>query len=676
MATPDAKFVISAQDRASATLKKVGAEFGALSSSARLATTLLTSFGGALSLGAAAAALRSVANLQDQMGKMAQQTGIGVEALSALDYAAKLSDVSTEELGAGISRLTAKMGDVAQGSKQSVAIFKALGVSVLGAGGQMRPTEEVLGDIADRFSEFADGPEKTAFAIEIFGRAGAKLIPLLNQGRDGLQEMREEAERLGIVIDSKTAKAAEDFNDNLTRLSATTRGVLMDAFTPLIASLGEIAARFLDARREGLAFGESLDVALAIKGFGTLEEKIASVREKLEGKRSGRWTGLFSNQSEAELTAELNKLLAIQRRVESRATAQHPAGFRSSLFGPREATGATPRFPTNPTGGKTPAEQLADEVAQLQKRAAALGENKIVEEAIWEVTKGRFKTLSDGEKQRLIDAAKALQAATDAEEIERNRVKTIGEQHVAEMRLLEASQKVNASVDAELALERQYQGLLDDTAQSEADRFIRIVDYIEKQRELGRISAATAAEMKKLATGVPEKLSEADEWAREAARNIQDALGQNLYDILDGKFDSIGRSFGNMLKRMAAEAMAANLSKMLFGDYAKDGKISGWLGDGLGWLASRFGGGGLTMRASGGPVSARTPYMVGEKGPEVFMPLASGNIVPNNQLGGVTVAPTITINGEMSRSQEARLAVMMRNVALATMADSRRRAMA
>jgi hypothetical protein len=182
--------------------------------------------------------------------------------------------------------------------------------------------------------------------------------------------------------------------------------------------------------------------------------------------------------------------------------------------------------------------------------------------------------------------------------------------------------------------------------------------------------------MKKLATGVPEKLSEADEWAREAARNIQDALGQNLYDILDGKFDSIGRSFGNMLKRMAAEAMAANLSKMLFGDYAKDGKISGWLGDGLGWLASRFGGGGLTMRASGGPVSARTPYMVGEKGPEVFMPLASGNIVPNNQLGGVTVAPTITINGEMSRSQEARLAVMMRNVALATMADSRRRAMA
>lgn len=650
MATPDAKFVISAQDRASATLRKVGAEFGALSSSARLATTFMTSFGGALSLGAAAAALRSVANLQDQMGKMAQQTGIGVEALSALDYAAKLSDVSTEELGAGISRLTAKMGDVAQGSKETTAIFKALGVSVLGAGGQMRPTEQVLGDIAERFSEFADGPEKTAFAIEIFGRAGAKLIPMLNQGRAGLQEMREEAERLGIVIDSKTAKAAEDFNDNLTRLSATTRGVLMDAFTPLIASLGEIAARFLDARREGLAFGESLDIALAIKGFGTLEEKIAGVREKLEGKKSGRWTGLFSNQSEAELTAELNKLLAIQRRVEGRATSQHPAGFRSSLFGPREMPGATPRFPS--AAGKTTTARL--------EQAALTAQQSAVIEAARDYDKASRAAEVFALKLQVLDAKFFDQGGSV-------------EDYTAAVRELTKATET-AGKDGVSALEQFATGWLDTIDPMRG--FIEQVELVERALAMEFLTPEQAAEIKRRLTDTLEPIAEADEWAKEAARNIQDALGQNLYDILDGKFDSIGRSFGNMLKRMAAEAMAANLSKMLFGDYAKDGKISGWLGEGLGWLASRFGGGGLTMRAAGGPVSARTPYMVGEKGPEVFMPLASGSIVPNHQLGGVTVSPTITINGEMSRSQEARLVSIMRNVAISTLHDNRRRALA
>lgn len=92
------------------------------------------------------------------------------------------------------------------------------------------------------------------------------------------------------------------------------------------------------------------------------------------------------------------------------------------------------------------------------------------------------------------------------------------------------------------------------------------------------------------------------------------------------------------------------------------------------WAAQNFSG--LSMRAAGGPVSAGMPYVVGEKGPELFVPRAGGQIVPNGQFGGMTVAPQITIHGEMSRSQEARLAVMMRNVAIATMADSRRRSLA
>jgi tape measure domain-containing protein len=87
-----------------------------------------------------------------------------------------------------------------------------------------------------------------------------------------------------------------------------------------------------------------------------------------------------------------------------------------------------------------------------------------------------------------------------------------------------------------------------------------------------------------------ERLDEADQWAKQAANNIQDALGDGLYDILSGNFDSIGKSFSNMLKRMLAEATAAQISRALFGDFGtKSGSVGGLLGEGLKWLGGALG---------------------------------------------------------------------------------------
>src|SRR5690606_38290165 len=108
-------------------------------------------------------------------------------------------------------------------------------------------------------------------------------------------------------------------------------------------------------------------------------------------------------------------------------------------------------------------------------------------------------------------------------------------------------------------------------------------------------------------------------------------------NILDGKFDDIGKSFANLMKRMAAEALAAQLAQQMFGDFAKTGKVGGWLGAGLSALGGLFGGG----RAAGGPVMAGTTYLVGERGRELFTPKTSGTIVPNHAMGGVTINSTV-----------------------------------
>lgn len=650
MVDPKAKFIITADDRATATLRKVSAEFAGLGRAAVSAASMMTAFGGALSIGAIASQVKSVADLQDRFGKMAQQVGIGVEALTELDYAAKLSDVSTEDLSTGITRLTSKMADVAQGSKEAAAVFDSLGVKVKNSDGSLRSSEQVLKDIAQRFSEFEDGSTKTAYAVEIFGRAGAKLIPLLNSGRDGLAEMAEEARQLGVVFDEKAAKAAERFNDNLTRLGQVARGLKIELFQGLIQPLTEITQRFLEARSAGLAFGDALDIAANIRGFGTLDEKIADVQKRLDEARSGKWTGWFSNDTKA-LEEQLKKLLALRDRVQRRETAQHPAGFNSALLARGVPAGQEPPKLTGPRPTTRAAKPEQLDLSDEQK--FVVDSYKMFEQAV-DSTAGNAK--------RLQLALTMLDDAYQDGKI------TLEAYEAAKQKLQRTSETAgDAAYDD---LRRMSEAWLDQI--DPMREFIRQVEQIEQALSRGLISPAQAEAIKKNLSVALKPISEADVWAVEAAKNIQDALGQNLFDILDGNFDNIGKSFGNMLKRMVAEAMAANLARSLFGDYAKTGKVGGWFGD----LVASFAGSSLTMRADGGPISAGRPYLVGERGPEVIIPKVSGTVVPNHQLGGPNVVQQFTINGEMSRSQEARLAVMMRNVALATMADSRRRVMA
>jgi hypothetical protein len=69
-----------------------------------------------------------------------------------------------------------------------------------------------------------------------------------------------------------------------------------------------------------------------------------------------------------------------------------------------------------------------------------------------------------------------------------------------------------------------------------------------------------------------------------------------------------------------------------------------------GAIGSAFGFGG--GRAMGGPVTGGTSYLVGERGPELFTPSSSGNIIPNNAMGGNTV--NITVNGALDPISTAR----------------------
>jgi hypothetical protein len=207
----------------------------------------------------------------DDVGKLAQKVGVTTESLSAMQYAAKLSDVSNEQLATGLARLARAASDAAAGSKESSEAFQAIGVAVKDSNGNLRSTEDLLLDIADRFSKMEDGAGKTALAMRIFGRAGADLIPLLNAGRDGFEELRKEAERLGIVISQETAKAAEEFNDNMTRLGTAAGAARFAIAESLLPALTRVAQGMADAVREGEGLIGVFKALSGLSPFGDLQ---------------------------------------------------------------------------------------------------------------------------------------------------------------------------------------------------------------------------------------------------------------------------------------------------------------------------------------------------------------------------------------------------------------------
>lgn len=188
----------------------------------------LAAAGFVIATAALAVAIKGTINEADKLYKMSQSFGVPIEELSKLKYAADLSGVSLEALGKSVGKLSRNMMEAAANpTGEAAKAFDALKIKVQNADGTLKSSSLVIEEIAGKFAGFKDGAAKTALAIAIFGRAGADMIPLLNQGKQGLQEMTAEAEALGLVIDQRTGAAAEAFNDNLTRMRKVFDGIVI-----------------------------------------------------------------------------------------------------------------------------------------------------------------------------------------------------------------------------------------------------------------------------------------------------------------------------------------------------------------------------------------------------------------------------------------------------------------
>lgn len=185
----------------------------------------------------------SFANAGDAIGKMAARTGIGVEALQELSFAAGQSGTDIETVEAATRKMSKVVTDSINGLKGPAEALRSIGIDPQQLAGQS--VEDQFQAIADSLGQVDNATRKAALAQEIFGKSGTQLLPMLNGGRNGIAALRKEARELGFVMSAENVKAAEALTDAFGRFTAATTG-----FANLIGSL---AAKPLTALTTGLS---------------------------------------------------------------------------------------------------------------------------------------------------------------------------------------------------------------------------------------------------------------------------------------------------------------------------------------------------------------------------------------------------------------------------------------
>lgn len=504
--------------------------------------------------GAAAAAgvaliTKQQIDLADRMAKLAQTTGMSVEQLSSLELAAELAGVSLDEMATGMGRLARTASDATRGLKTAQDAFSAVGISVTDESGNLRSLDDLLGDVADAFSKMEDGTAKAAVAQELFGRAGAKMIPLLNQGRAGLAAAREEAEALGLVLDADTAAAAERFNDNLTRVEFAAKGAARELAEGLLPHLDFLSEQLVTAAKDGDSFVETGD-------------NIGEAIRVIAGAAVGAWASI--------------KALGI--------------GFVSLAT----AAEALLRFDTDG------AMQAIDQANQDL--------NDIFDDA-----SKRILDLRTGEATPVAASAPRTQAI-----VRENTTTGKTEAEKAAEAHAKALEKVREQV------------LLLNDAEGEAAKMRAMVDELYAQGKVPQ--AAYLAFLEESAQALDEQGQAAEDnadsmavLADQAARNIQSFTASMVDAALAG--ENLGDVVVAALRRIAAEILVMAALRAL-GEGLQNSGSTFWAGVGKTILGAR---------ADGGPVTGGGAYLVGEKGPELFVPKTSGTIIPNGGGAGVSV---------------------------------------
>ena len=347
MASSRAQILITAVNQTQAAFNAVKGGLSGLASAAQSVNGVLGNLGLAVTAAGMVALVKSSIDAGDELSKMSQRVGISVETLSLWNPLAKQAGVSSEAFEKGLRKLSTAMVDAATGGEDAARTFKTVGVEFRNQDGTLRGTDAVLLDLAERFKAMPDGAEKSALAVHIFGKAGAELIPFLNQGRDGINDLTDELRALGIEMSGESAAQAEVFNDALDKVHLATTSIGTQVMTAFLPALNEMALGMVESAKEGGALRAILDsVVLVLKtlalGAATVGKAFVALGEAIGAGVAAAVEALRGNTAGAKaIIADLKGSLV--KRLDDLAE------FRDSLFDPKPIEVKAPKIQADPS---------------------------------------------------------------------------------------------------------------------------------------------------------------------------------------------------------------------------------------------------------------------------------------------------------------------------------------
>jgi len=547
---------------------------------------VLTGMAGALSIGALKGVFDSYVEGAAKLDDFGEIVGSTTEKASGLVAVAKVSGTDLGSLESAMVKLAKSTALVGDEASDSGAAFKALRLDP--AEMRLLDTSDQLKLLADRLAEYEDGAGKTAIATQLLGKSGAQLLPYL-------KDLAASGD-LVVKVTSEQAATAEEYEKNLKRLALAQSAVAKTISAEVLPVANVFVKTMVDMINgtEGVR-GAAKDLAAdgSITRWAEGAARAAAfVIDAFDGvvrmtQIVGKGIGAAAAQVAAVATGDFKGAMAIgkeyyvdadailSRKLFSTALEENIAKLKSTGAAADVTkkklnfTGSDPASAGR--GGRGKAGAGRESAANFTDYDQQLTE----------------KIASAIEKTDIVKAAELVRQLEKLDELAAAGLDPAIVQAVRD----DLSGAAKAAADELARLNK----LLDDTPTGKLDAVRDDMQFLTVALEKGRISEeqyleAVVTRLDKVSEKTKEAADDMDEFAKAAAKNIQDTLADFLFDPFSDGLDGMARKFTQVIQRMLAEAIAANIAKYLLGDMGKTGVVGGVIGAGINALGFHDGG--------------------------------------------------------------------------------------
>lgn len=521
---------------------------------------------GLVSVGSMVALTRSAAQLADNISESADAVGLTIERFQELRYAATQSGVSAEQFTQALANLS------------KYAEERGIG-----------DINQAFLDVAKRIGSANTAIERLTIATDAFGaRAGKYFVTLMQDGAAGVERLAQEARDLGLVMSTETAQSVGAVNDALDAFGLAVKVNVTNALAqalPLLRSATKWIAEFNAAATGG--GGQSTITSTATNAVSRRLQEAKDAVVSLE-------RGDLSDPTRLKALDEGRKtIIALQAEL-----ANLTPSLKAQEGATKASAAATKAWSDVTRGLRTEEERYLDERARVIAAAQAAGASEEDLANALSRVDAQYRKIETSSRA----AASGRQAAVRSGDSE------------ARAAAAEAA-RLDEQLDAEA---RRFKDLADPVAPLR-----RELDLLNQLLAAGKINFDVWAEaafqvqerVGELVEPAERAAAQVSEYWSEAARGIQGAMADFLFDPFTDGLQGMLRGFLDVIRRMLAEAVAAQLAQALFGDIA-GGKPGGYFGA---FLAGMFHGGGL----------------VGAPGPSRLMPELAFVGAPRYATGGL-----------------------------------------